>query len=248
MSFVGKTASVFGVVGLSTLATLGVVESASAVTVKKGLDYLETNSGTFFTFNEIGKVDFKGNFIGMFNGDDVGRTDTIVERKNDVVVSGQTPIEVLAISLKSKTAVDIGQSSFDIFVNLTPGSSSTGTMIINDNGTFSSVFDVHFTANFKPVGGGDSIPCPVTNCNFWKTFTASGNWSEEPQPGSFRGPESSNFFTVGETTHDTGGGGHIVSTATVPEPLTILGSATALGCGAFLKRQYAKKLSNKDVS
>lgn len=61
MSFVGKTASVFGVVGLSAIATLGVVESAEGAIIPKGMDQIQTASdATFFEFDGIGNVAFQG--------------------------------------------------------------------------------------------------------------------------------------------------------------------------------------------
>ncbi|MEQ9482388.1 PEP-CTERM sorting domain-containing protein [Coleofasciculus sp. F4-SAH-05] len=275
MSFVGKTASVFGVVGLSAIATLGVVESAEAAGVRLGSDYFQTTDGTFFDFGgTIGKIDFEGNPIGTFQGNNVGLADTIVERKDDVALdvgdSGMTAIEVVALSLKSVNSVN----GYDIFVNLTEGKPSTGTMTINhenpdtdpSQGTFSSSFYVFFTAMFKPVGGGDAIPCPVEiveTCDFEKHFTASGEWTHtfkgltkvESPPATDQAanvhlnPQAGfdDFFVIGQVTHDAGTGTHVVHPP-APEPLTILGSATALGFGALFKKQSSRKRNKKDMS
>lgn len=276
MSFVGKTVSVFGVFGLSALATLGVVESAEAAGVRLGSDYFQTTDGTFFDFGgTIGKINFEGNPLGTFQGNNVGLADTIVERKNNVALnvgdSGMTNIEVVALSLKSVNSVSVNSVVYDIFVDLTEGKKSTGTMTINHEyedtepmqGTFSSSFDVFFTAMFKPVGGGDAIPCPVESCDFEKNFTASGKWTHkfkgltkvESPPATDQAanvhlnPQAGfdDFFVIDQVTHDAGDGTHVVRPP-APEPLTILGSATALGFGALFKKQSSKKRNKKDLS
>ncbi len=264
--------AVLGTVGLSAIGFLGVANPADAASVRLGSDYFQTQSGTFFDFGSgIGKINFTGNPLGTFQGNDVGLADTIVERKNDVSLpsvgsSGMTDIEVVALSLKSVNPFN----GLDIFVNLTPGTHSTGTMTINhensDNdptqGSFSSKFTVNFTAMFKPVGGGNAIPCPVTSCDFQKMFTGNGTWSHTFQGGTkVESPPATeqaanvhntpkagflDFFTVGQTTHDAGDGNHTVAAA--PEPLTILGSVTALGFGALFKKQSSRNRKKKDLS
>ncbi|MEQ9237415.1 PEP-CTERM sorting domain-containing protein [Coleofasciculus sp. E2-BRE-01] len=267
MGFIGKTASVFGVVGLSaSIATLGVVQSASAVTVGAGFDFFKTGDGAKFEFDGFGEIEFEGVPVGTFVLPDssetinVGNADTIVQRKQDVTLdnvgdSGMTDIEVRVLSLKSKQSVTIGEEEFDIFTEVTPDDSPDGKMTItldslNGNvakGTFNSEFTFNFTALFVPVGGTkeDAI-CPelLNSCNFPQSLGADNAMWTSQAPSAAIQPDKG-FFTVGVVPHR---GIHPTSNAIAPEPLTILGSATALGFGAFFKKQSSRKRNKKDVS
>ncbi len=270
MSFVGKTVSVFGVVGLSALATLGVVESASAVTVGAGFDFFKTGDGAKFTFDNFGEIEFKGVPVGTFVLPDssetinVGNADTIVERKQDVTLdnvgdSGMTDIEVRVLSLKSKQSLILPEGEFNIFAELNEDAPSTGKMTITldsldgdvANGTFDSDFTVNFMALFVPVGGTkeDAIECPlgINGCNFSQDLGADGAmWSSEAPSLAVTPPGLANdFFPIGLIPHR---GIHPTIIADVPEPLTILGSATALGFGALFKKQSSRKRNKKDFS
>lgn len=176
---INRTASVVGVVGLSAIALLGNVKPASAVVVK-GSDYWITQQGSTFSLGGF-NIDVVGNPIGTFNGIDVGNADTIVERKKDVVFSsngsGQTDIEVVALSLKSQKPVNYNGSDFDVFVGLTQDKKSLGKLIINKDHTFSSNFDVFWTAMFKPTSGGDAIDCPFASCSDKLTLKTTGRWT-----------------------------------------------------------------------
>jgi hypothetical protein len=275
MNFTSKTASFLGYVGLGAIAFLGVTMPAQAVGVRLGSDYFVTHPGTAFDLDGPGgmdPVDFQGNPLGTFQGNDVGDADTIVERKNDVPLnfggSGTTDIEVVALSLKSVNSVN----GFDIFVNLTPGRQSLGTMTINHGnsdsdptGTFSSNFTVNFTTSFQPVGGGNPISCPLTSCDFSTELTGSGDWSHEFQGGTrVEDPPATNqaanvhtnpqadfgdFFVVGTVRHNAEGAAkHIVAPEPVPEPLTILGSGLALGFGGLFKKEYSRKRRKQKLS
>jgi hypothetical protein len=295
MSFMGKTASVFGVVGLSaSIATLGVVESAEAAKVVLGSDYWITQGGSSFTLGGI-EIEVVGDPIETFEGRNVGNADTIVKRNQDVVFtsngSGKTSIEVIALSLKSTNSVLIPNlGNFDVFVGLDANKKSTGSMIINNNDkVFSSDFTVNWTATFKPVGGGNAIACPFASCSDQIKFKTTGRWTENfpegatiPEVKGSVGDMLANVHTnlaedemdffpgfsedmVVKVEHDASGAGHhIVAIKTdapedplgppdtpqppAPEPLTILGSATALGFGAFFKKQSSRKRNKKDLS
>ncbi|MFP5271589.1 PEP-CTERM sorting domain-containing protein [Coleofasciculus sp.] len=290
MSFVGKTASVFGVVGLSAIATLGVVESAEAGTVVLGSDYWVTKDSSSFNFPGFGSVDFVGNPIGEFNGNKVGNADTIVERTQDCIFddngSCDTGIKVVALSLKSKNPVN----GFDIFVNLNENEElPIGTLTIKEDKTFTSNFTVNFTATFKNAGEEEAVDCQGDNCNLPANFgTNSGVWSPifpgGPKVEGKVGDQAANVHTdltddqmdffagvkeivddngnpvldengdpkieIVVIEHDASGAGHhdVSPAENVPEPLTILGSATALGFGALLKKQSSRKRNKKDVS
>lgn len=172
--------SMFGAVVVGAIAILGIPESVRAATVVLGTDYWITQTGSSFELGGI-PVQVQGEPIGMFNGRNVGDADTIVERKNNVTLSGSTPIEVVALSLKSVNPVSItGLGSFDVFVGLTPGEQSLGNLSINNNNSFSSNFTVSWTAELRPVGGGNAIPCPfgINGCKGDTNFTTAAPWSE----------------------------------------------------------------------
>ena len=295
MSFIGKTASVFGVVGLSAIATLGVVESAEAAKVVLGSDYWVTQGSSSFNFPGFGTVNFVGDPIDQ---NQFGKADTIVERKEDCTFDNNgsctTPIQIVALSLKSKNPVN----GFDVFVNLDENNASPmGTLTINENKTFSSNFIVNFTATFKNAGEEGAIIVQKVKDGMLGRLGLQlpGDADERQQrhvqeQGAARpdlvaelanrlqerqafdvahsaadlADDEMDFFAGvkevvdenGDTTieivvieHDASGAGHHdVAPNDVPEPLTILGSATALGFGALLKKQSSRKRNKKNVS
>ena len=196
---------------------------------------------------------------------DVGRADTIVRRLNDVIFddmsnlneSGVTEVEVVALSLISVEPVDLGGLLFDVQVMLDPTISSTGTLTIYENRTFFSDFTVNWSAKFIPVEGGDPIDCPAPDpddCNQPINLSGDGSWSRFFQGGprveglvgdvnanvhTDLGSDQLDFFVVGEVTHNSDGAGH--HNVIAPEPLTIFGSATAAGLGAFFKRKIKNR-------
>jgi hypothetical protein len=251
---------------------MGSVESAKAVDIGKGSDYLHTPAGfSFFEFPGIGRVDFVGLPVG------IGNTDTIIERQADCIfVNGSCtiPIELTLLSMKSVNPVDVGGSLFDVFVGLTPNTNSTGTMTINhefpDNdtpapeGTFTSDFTVFFDAVFQPINNGQQFTVSDS-----ATLINSGSfWSHEPPPGAVLvrgivGDQAANchdpisplcargnlrdFFPV-RTSHGKPGGDHTTDIATVPEPTTMLGLGIGLGFSTFLRKKYSRQGKKQAVS
>jgi hypothetical protein len=94
-----------------------------------------------------------------------GTADTVVQRKEDVTLqvngSGKTPIELVRLSLRSRTPILVKSGRqwerWDVHVSLSQ-KPSTGTITITQTeehgGTFSSVLQVWPTFRFVPVGGG----------------------------------------------------------------------------------------------
>lgn len=265
---ISQATSILGAVALGCLAFLSILESAKAATVVLGSDYWVTLDNSFFDFGgPLGQVNFVGQPIGTFQGRNVDEADTIIQRKQDVTFNngfGITDIEVVALSLKSKDSVKLNNVDFDIFVTLNPDQQSTGTLIIKENHTFVSDFNVFWTATFKPTNGGDAIPCPLGQggCDQMINLGGTGPWSSnKPLKGikveGFVGDQLANVHTdlsndqidffpgvndkgelVGITHNADGAGHHNVG---APEPITILGSGIALGFGAWLQRDYSKK-------
>lgn len=279
--FWSLTASAIGVLGVSGLAVLGGVKAAEAATVLAGKDYLQTPGGGasfFFDFSAFGGsgltgVSFTGLPIDLAN---LSTTDTIAERLDDVIApvansldappvnaapsDSITRLQIVDLSLRSSSAVNIAGSSYDIFVGLDPNVASTGAMAIahspgidSPGGIWSSSFDINGIAIVAAQGVLDPGNTPnfiknlISGCptattyqcvSFSKgTFVATNQlWSHT---GGFQGPDSSNFYLTGQVIHDAGGG-IIHKVDPVPEPITILGSGAALGFGAFFKKRSRK--------
>lgn len=286
---VSKAIPVLGAAGLSAIALLGMAKPAKAFNIGKGSDYLVTPPGSSYDFGGvIGLVEFEGVPLGIGDSD----ADTVIQRQENAIFDDNNdgivertfvtiPIEMTRLSLKSVNSVDIGGSPFNVFVSLTPGTNSTGTMTINHNvdsdrrfiddpngfeGTFTSDFDVFFDATFKPVNGGTGEFTVTDTANL---VNNGANWDHEPgqDPILVTGPlgnqdanchvgavssgvppcDDTDFFTsramhgpddihITEPSQCDGD-----CTKPVPEPLTILGSVTALGVGGLLKRESSRK-------
>lgn len=229
---------------------------AAANSVVLGSDYLTTQPGTFFDFPGLGVINLQGRPIGP------GTTDTIVRRLEDATLPGvpssdTIPLELVALSLQSVAPVNIGGSFFDVFVTLDPTAASTGTMTIRHEfadgtpggeGTFDSELDVHFIADFTPVGGGSPFQTVLGQITLEST---GGAWQHIPPPGTLLVPappasaQDANFHgararqdffpvlvsLVGER------GAFVGAPAQVSVPATaLLLIAGLLGCAAVRKR------------
>jgi|GEM_PF-2989153 len=272
----GKSGRIVFVVVIS-LVLLGYTRAeVNASNILMGSDYLMTAEGTFFDFGAgIGPVPLKGKPVGP------GFTDTIVQRQADAFLGppyvGGTdtiPIELVALSLVSVNPVNISGSFFDVFIGLTPGLRSTGSMTVThdfpDNGTpdpegtFTSFFDVFFDASFSPVGGGQGFV--ISNTIRLETAEPA-LWGHEPPPGpnvfveGLVGDQDANrhvgpipiifndFYPIGEIieVHPQGAGIHIVRQAVVPEPSTVLLVGSGLAGLVVLGRRRLAGLNRRDV-
>ena len=152
---------------------------ASAATVVLGTDYLQTSSAVF-DFPVIGLVTMTGVPIGP------GNTDTIVQRQADATIGGgQIPIQLMALSLKNTSPVNVGGNFYDVSVTLDPANlgNDTGHATYSGStagGTFTSDLNVYFTAMFTPVGAGSPFLVPGN-----VLLTNSGaSWLPTPPPGA----------------------------------------------------------------
>jgi hypothetical protein len=285
---INQAAPVFGAAALTGLAFFGMQAPAQAFNILAGSDYWTTtnNGSTFFDFGPgIGQVGLMGLPVGPGNSDTVVTRleDAIFDDNNDGIVertSDTIRIEMNTLSLKSINQVNVGGTLYDVLVSLNDAQASTGTMTINhdvddnnkfvDNnpspapeGTFSSVINVNFKAEF--VDGGGNINDALTVLNSLPLSSENGLWSHDPTPGTtlVNGPVGDllannhinndplvsgfdDFFTSFLVEEHPTGARHEVCTANggpcpVPEPLTTLASVTGLGFGAMLKRKNDKK-------
>jgi hypothetical protein len=147
-----RTGLVQAAVVSATLLAAGAAYAQNFVVA--GSDYFQTQDGTQFAFDSpIGLVSFVSNPIGP------GGTDTIIQRLDNSNLDSPAPvsIQVMALSMKSASPVNIGGLPFDVFVTLDPGNlaNDTGTITVEGTpagGTFSSDFNVFFQATFVQEG------------------------------------------------------------------------------------------------
>lgn len=147
--------------------------------------------------------------------------------------------------------------------------SITITRITNNGGTFSLHLDINPLIVLTTVGGSVSdLTSPdvllVLNGTGLLNPVGSlgGQWSETPPSNTIVNPEfpARGFYaavdpiTVAPSIVNLTSGGieaarNVTIAQAVPEPLTILGSATALGFGGFLKRKLKpSKSSEKEIT
>jgi len=169
--------SLIGAVGLG-VALLGLPQSAKAISINRGTDYVATPSGdAVFTF--VDPLPGAGNVTVKFGGLAIGtptatspdggysgEADTVINRLQDVngtPTGGTTPIEIVGLSLKSVAPVTIGGANYDVFAGLQKyynGTPSTGTMTIRHEnsdsaptqGTWDSSFTIKGVAIVATVG------------------------------------------------------------------------------------------------
>jgi len=233
---------------LTVLLILGSSLSASAAdidptvpSVALGSDYFATQPGTHFNFGGgVGNVNFLGLPIGPLN------TDIIIQRRIvDAVLGGPAiPIQMVALSLRSAAAVNVGGSFFDVFITLDPANlaNDTGTMSIAGNtttgGTFSSALNVFFQAHFAPTGAGLAFDA----FNQVSLISSGTAWGPTPPAGAVivNGPDDGTTADQQANKHS----GLICTTATgacevdffLPTNGTTLTQTTSTGNFAFLAR------------
>lgn len=115
-----------------------------------------------------GIVYLKGAPLGMCDGQNVGLTDTVIERMQDtavVVPPGTAPpinVEMRCLNLESRLPIAVTggacAGNWDVRVTLDPSPASTGTMSIgfdtDTRGTYSTTLNVFPNFTFTKVGGG----------------------------------------------------------------------------------------------
>jgi hypothetical protein len=193
---------------------LGLPQSAKALNILKGTDYLSTPDagGTSYNFGgSIGNVVFGGLPIGI----DTGSTDTKIMRLQDAVfddnndgilerTSSTINIELSALSLKSVNPINVNGFNYDVLVGLN-NTPSTGTMTINHNTValgggnlgfddscqwtspdcWQGTFSSQFTVNFEATFAPVNGGSALSPVSNSFLLTNTGaNWSHTPLPGT----------------------------------------------------------------
>jgi len=160
-----------------------------------------------------------------------GGADTIIERVSDIElpdtigVTATLQVQFTLLSLMSAAPVNIGGSFFDVFVHLTPNTTSGGSITltqtalegsgITPEGTFTSNLTVFFTADF--VQAGVVQPCPISTC----LFPAVNLHTNPDQPGMWRDPDDGGTFVFRIVDEFEGELGASLHRATqIPEPFS----------------------------
>jgi len=178
---------------------VGTNQSAWATPIDPGFDLFETQPETFVDIcTEVpGSIPCKIPFEGVPIGP--GNTDTIVERLQGSGPVFNPPdmvtvdIEIVALSLRSTTPVDLGGlgTLWDVEVTLS-GIQSTGFMTIfktdNDGGTFDAVLPVDPLLTFTEVGNPlNTFSQPIPTKDFEVTGAAWSHTQNRNEDGFLSG-------------------------------------------------------------
>jgi len=222
---------------------------ADSVSVAPGYDLFETipDASNFPGLGglmgvPLGTFDF-GGAIGNQN---VGTTDTIIQRLQAATVTAPPyPVTaptiglfVAALQLETTQLVDYKGNGLDnYFVTLSPNAPSIGLMDITFasalGGTFASTLSLNLDIHKGSLNGTvvDSLP------NILLTNTGAG-WGRIPPPGAVVIDGVNHLLNGVDTSQDfwpippvievhPGGGQHVVTTGSVPEPSTWIMLVTA---------------------
>jgi hypothetical protein len=255
-----KQVTILGLVG-AIVAGAGPGAGRAANIVDPGWDLFQTDAagttfgGVNFGGVPLGTFDFGGS-IGVQN---VGGTDTIVHRSDPVSEpSGSTPIEMLALQLKSVVPVDFGLGTDFYYITLQSargGPATVGRMTINfdsppppaltdKQGTFSSFFDVFFDIRKGALDG------PIAVSDSLELTNSGASWAHQQIPAPLEIPgvntflngqdRSADFFPLGlvQEVHPTGAM-HSVQTTPIPEPSTLV--LIGLGCGGLVGSSWLRR-------
>jgi MYXO-CTERM domain-containing protein len=246
--------SIKRIIGSALVIAAGACPSLTQATdtVHSGWDLFLTQPGTEFMSVPfmgvpLGTYDFGGT-IGVQN---VGQTDTIVQRLANVSApGGTTPLVISALQLETTAPVSFLGGPFGPYYltlqSVRGGPASTGQATINFGpNTFNSFFDIFYDVRFGALNG------PIVNTGDLVLTSTGGTW-QHPALGYPLIPGVNylldgtdpleDFFPVGTITHINNSGPgdqHVVSV--VPEPGT--GLLAVLGVGLLGLHQHRRKFS-----
>jgi hypothetical protein len=174
----------------SALTGLCLPIPSRADTVDAGYDLFTTvEAGTFF--DGIGNLQGVPlntyNFGGSIGVQNVGNTDTIVQRLQNVTATGSTSLQLDALQLESVNAVFgsiPGIATPYAFITLDPSDLSldVGTMTTNANHTFTSSLNVYFDVLEGSLTG------PVYSTGDLTLTSTDVAWTHQAPPGALEIP------------------------------------------------------------
>ena len=210
-----------------------------------GYDLLQTGSGASIDLSSVGlgTVPLQGVSIQS----DLGSTDTIMHRTQDVVGGGTTPVNVTALFMKSTSSKTFQGQQVDVYVTLNNSggaistsvlpqpdslSASTGSVTVRTDGTFDSSITVNADVIF--VRAGTSVTNSANYVGHQAassiTLTSSGSsWSSTPPAGY---PSSSTFPSGGFYPRPVHNGPHPVVPSTCNTTTGATGATTSAQSGA----------------
>jgi hypothetical protein len=246
MGFIGKTASVFGVVGLSAIAVFGVAKPGVAAdfcgpgehwvdTCASGLDSFGSFATIGIDINLDDQVDSTIVLSGpttIFRGDPIDTSEPLDGHKN------QINTEIISLELSGGGfTLKAGDGTGNL--NNDGALYSPGKIIEkeNDPKLANSYFDIFFEID-SPLGKLHNKMALRQSAMIDRVPPIGIDYTHNiPNPISLFNENDVEVARLVNAVHTP-----------APEPLTILGSATALGFGAFFKKQSSRKRNKKDVS
>lgn len=223
-----------------------------------GYDLLQTGSGAAIdlTGAGLGSVPLQGVPIQS----STGSTDTIMQRTKDVTGGGTTPVNVVAVFMKSTKSVTFQGQAVDVYVTINNSggtiptsvlpqpdalSASGGTLTSRTDGTFDSNITVNADVIF--VKAGTSV---TNSANYVGHQAASAislsssgsSWSSTPPPGY---PSSTSYPSGGYYPRPVHTGPHPVVPSTCGTTTTMFnGSQTAANTNGKTANQQASTINN----
>jgi hypothetical protein len=252
---------------IKQIAGLGLVFAALAFpslsraddTIHSGWDLFVTDPlssvlGVSFVGVPLGTFDFGGS-IGVQN---VGNVDTIIQRPNNIVGSGNNypyfTATLVAWQLRSANPTDFGGIFGSIpyaYYYLTLDNNYTSGDTANwitfnpggTNGTFGDTLEVHFAMRYGSLTGPVVWNSSCTLVNTWATWSREGSYPIviDGVNHLLNGTDTSEDFWVNTIIHVSGGGEYI---HIVPEP-SVCSLAVCLGGGLMGLWRMRRKLLRK---
>ncbi|MGO8838144.1 MAG: PEP-CTERM sorting domain-containing protein [Limisphaerales bacterium] len=216
------------------------ISSRASTTVLPGWDLFTTVpdgislNGFTWAGVPLGTYNFGGS-IGVQN---VGSTDTIIQRLG-TSGNGQTVnLQVNAMTLVSTTPIDLNGDLG--YLTLDPNYTSDGTITINSDGIFSSTLDVYFDVHYGSLSG------PIDTSGEFDV-PASGNWTQDPPPNALTIPGVNYLLDGTDTDNDGWIGWNTTDYAFTqemipsPEPSSLALLGLGVLCLAIKKRRVQKQ-------
>jgi hypothetical protein len=220
---------------LATVSGVYLFQSTGrADVVLPGYDLFTTDASSSF-----GGLNWQGvpletyNFGGSIGMQNVGETDTIIQRLG-TSGNGQTvDLQMDSLNLKSTTPVLPGVF---LFASLDPGETSSGSITINANGTYVSAlsvnFDIHAGAANGPVV--ETTTLDLDGSGVWTHAAPAGAISIPGVNYKLDGQDTDEDFWIDQIDESSAGSAHHVASVAMPEPSGLpVTSAGVLGLLVF---------------